>query len=155
MMFVSWNYFAVIVSFWDLILNSLKCMCLWSLLQYRRLSVMSCSSSGDCSRHEPWRKATVKVAPQSQLLESFRRLKIIQSGVANPTPTSQPGGPGYHFSSESTPLTCPYPSSSYTTPAISFTIILFFLARSVQCLIGLTASFVILLCPWFWICLSC
>ena len=77
-------------------------------------------------------------------------------GVANPTPNSQPGGVGYHFSSGSPPLTRPDPSSSYATPAISRGTYFFFGggARSLQCLVGLPASFVRLLFPWIWLCLS-
>jgi len=125
-MFVSGKYFPIIVSFWDLILNPLKCMCLSSLLQYRRLSMMACSSSGDYSPSWTLTKSNRESGPSVATVRSFSSvIKIIRSGVTNHTPNSQPGGPGYHFSSESPPLTSPDPSSSYASPAISFRIILF------------------------------
>lgn len=107
-------------------------------------------------RHEPWRKATVKVAPSSQLLEAFGQLKIIRFGVASPTPNSQPGGPGYHFSSGSPPLTCPDPSSSYATPAIPLRIILFFFFNTFGVMPNrFTSKVVRLLSTWIWLCISC
>lgn len=109
--------------FRDLILNSLKCTCLASLLQYRRLVMMACS--GDTVCHEPWRKAAVIVAPRSQLLEAFRQIKIIRNGAANPSQTHNLKDQISLFIWV-TSLTCPVPSSSYATAAISFRIVLFY-----------------------------
>jgi hypothetical protein len=43
----------------------------------------------------------------ARVREASRQLKIIRAAVVDLTPNSQPEGPGYHFSSASTPLTCP------------------------------------------------
>jgi hypothetical protein len=41
-----------------------------------------------------------------RLIAGFRNKLFLRCGVVNPTPNLQPGGPGYPFSSGSSPLTC-------------------------------------------------
>ena len=41
-----------------------------------------------------------------RLIVGFRNKLFLRCGVVSPVPNSQPGGPGYPFSSGSSPLTC-------------------------------------------------
>lgn len=117
--------------------------------------MMACSSSSDFSPSWKLAKSNSKGWPSVATLEAFRQLKIIRSGVAKPTLNHNLEDQGITFRL-SHPLWPVLTPAAATLPPLYFSG-QYFLgggARSVQCLICLTASFVKLLSPWIWLCLS-
>jgi hypothetical protein len=49
----------------------------------------------------------LKCSRPAAIIKRFSTKDFLRGGVVNPMPNPQPGGPGYPFLSESSPLTCP------------------------------------------------